>query len=124
MNYSEMTDFEINKAVAIAEGHSCYYGDGSFTNGLMGRKVTVKGNGVVGCMDFCNSWADAGPIILSNKISLHAPSLLESWSAEFVGSDEDVNDGYEVDYFHHRDKNPLRAAMIVFLMMQEKPNAA
>lgn len=105
-----MSDFEINKAVAIAEGHYCYYGDGSFTNGLMGRKVTVKGNGVVGCMDFCNSWADAGPIIESNLISIDA--IYEGttkWLA-FCGDDCE---------FRSVDANPLRAAMIVLLMMRE-----
>lgn len=104
MNYSEMSDFEINKAVAIAEGHSCYYGDGSFTNGLMGRKVTVKGNGVVGCMDFCNSWADAGPII--EKYGICLIPLKKGWLTGINGVDV-------------KNDNPLRAAMIVFLMMQE-----
>lgn len=116
MNYAEMTDFEINKAVAIAEGHSCYYGDGSFTNGLMGKKVTVKGNGVIGCMDFCNSWADAGPIIESGFISIQF--YQGNWMASVNPSQET---GFRAACFIER-KNPLRAAMIVFLMMQEGCN--
>lgn len=103
-----MTDFEINKAVAIAEGHSCYYGDGSFTNGLMGRKVTVKGNGVVGCMDFCNSWADAGPIIERERITITSALKRDWWDAIDISANIEV-----------RHENPLRAAMIVLLMMRE-----
>ncbi|MBN1088107.1 phage protein NinX family protein [Pantoea sp. 1B4] len=123
MNYAEMTDFEINLAAAhIAMGADDY--DWStekqevYIAGMDGGEFLPHAH-----FNPCNSWADAGPIIVSNKISLHAPSLLGSWSAEFVGSDDDVNDGYEVDYFQHRNINPLRAAMIVFLMMQEQPNA-
>ncbi|UBB12373.1 phage protein NinX family protein [Pantoea eucrina] len=120
MNYSEMTDFEINKAVAIAEGHSCYYGDGSFTNGLMGRKVTVKGNGVIGCMDFCNSWADAGPIIEANKIAM----IPESDGTWFALGNPQIKSNWRVQSTgaFHNDTTPLRAAMIVFLMMQEASN--
>lgn len=119
MNYSEMTDFEINSEVAAKVG-------GFLAKDIFEKEQTIfkwhPSNKYLK-FDPCNSWADAGPIIVSNKISLHAPSLLGSWSAEFVGSDDDVNDGYEVDYFQHRNINPLRAAMIVFLMMQEQPNA-
>lgn len=114
MNYAEMSDFEINKAVAIALGHKCYYGDGSFTNGLMGSSVVVKGNGVIGAVNFCNSWADAGPIIEQNKISL-AFDGVEWWAddkAKFICDDY----VWKVD--GEASRNPIRAAMIVFLMMQ------
>lgn len=73
--------------------------------------------------NYCDSWADAGPIISNNKISLHAPSITKTWMAEFAGSDDDVNDGFHVDYFEHHHENPLRAAMIVFLMMKDSENA-
>lgn len=112
MNYSEMSDFEINKAVAIAEGHSCYYGEGSFTNGLMGRKVTVKGNGVMGCMDFCNSWADAGPIIEKENISLTCHQSRDEWAAIFNRNAMAAH------------SNPLRAAMECCLIKKERENAA
>lgn len=65
--------------------------------------------------DPCNSWADAGPIIEKHLICLAADVFAEpqdggrwvaqpayGWGSERVRSD-----------------NPLRAAMIVFLMMQE-----
>ena len=106
MNYEVMSDFEINKAVAIALGHKCYYDNGSFTNGLMGSSVVVKGNGTIGSVNFVNSWADAGPIIQENKIPLNP--FRDAWTA---GERRDV-----------KSKNPLRAAMIVFLMMKESDN--
>ena len=106
MNYSEMSDAQINDAVAIA-----------IRKGKALSLYQVEGADL--CTDFCNSWADAGPIIAANKISL----------------DFDA-DGYEplkmhgARLHHHAvrfitvESEPLRAAMIVFLMMQEKPDAA
>lgn len=120
MDYSKLSDFEINRLVAIAEGHKCYYGDGSYTND--GQHVTVKGNGFIGWFQPCSEPDIAFRIIMKNNISLHAPRYREGWMAEFTGSDEDVNDGFDVDYFQSHHANPLRAAMIVFLMMQDSDN--
>ncbi|STQ10412.1 Protein of uncharacterised function (DUF2591) [Enterobacter cloacae] len=72
--------------------------------------------------DYCNNPADAWPIIVDNEISLN--SYGSAWEASFehdapigaFGTDETVTSGYE-----HR--NPLRAAMIAFLMKQEQANA-
>lgn len=119
MNYSEMSDFEINKAVAIALGHKCYYDNGSFTNGLMGSSVVVKGNGTIGSVNFVSSWADAGPIIEANKISIFSDS------DEGSDTDKSPNDywwsaiSFDTGCQHNAESNPLRAAMIVFLMMKE-----
>lgn len=103
MNYQEMSDFEINKAVAIAIGYSpemCEQGwEGS-------SKVGVEWENESGYpsrwFDYCNSWADAGPIIQKNIIPLNP--FRDGWVA---GERRNV-----------RDKNPLRTAMIVFLMMK------
>ena len=97
MNYSEMLDFEINKAVAFHIGLST---------------VIAAEN-----LEFnpCNSWADAGPIIDQYGIGLMPlkRDLPKAW---------DISAGLlsNTDYKH---ENILRAAMIVFLMMQEQPNA-
>ncbi|MBD8129416.1 phage protein NinX family protein, partial [Pantoea agglomerans] len=66
MNYAEMSDFEVNKAVAVALG-------GVATTDYRGLAIYDMGESqplvVSQCMhskgDFlpCNSWADAGPII-------------------------------------------------------------
>lgn len=119
--YSELSDFEINKLVAIHCGHQCYYGDGSYTND--GLNVTVKGNGRIGWFNPCRLPEDAWAIIVENNISLHAPRFKEGWMAEFTGRYEDVNDGFDVDYFDAHNENPLRAAMIVYMMMKDNENA-
>lgn len=109
-NHTEMTDFEINQAVGLATGEATA---GEPLLGIVIRNSNGKR------FDPCTSWAAAGPIIAANKISIHAPRFGEGWMAEHTGSDEDVNDGFTVDYFEHHHQNPLRAAMIVFLMMQK-----
>ena len=115
MNYNEMSDFEINKAVAIALGHKCYYDNDSFTNGLMGSSVVVKGNGTIGSINFVNSWADAGPIIQKYGIELSYDGI--SWSA----GNNLRNIGWYNDWKNHPE-SPCRVAMIVFLMMRESNN--
>ncbi len=88
---------------------------GFFNHGVQGKN-TVK------LPDYCNNPADAWPIIVDNEISLN--SYGSAWEASFehdapigaFGTDETVTSGYE-----HR--NPLRAAMIAFLMKQEQANA-
>lgn len=65
--------------------------------------------------DPCNNPADAWPIITANKISIYAMS------------EADKRGGWGAEAFHPNDAysfndNPLRAAMIVFLMMQESAN--
>lgn len=113
--YSEMSDFEINKAVAIIEGHKCYYDNGTYTNGLDANRAVVKGNGIIGGFNPCNSWVDAGPIIAENLIGI--TPMLSGWKA----APERSPSGFK-DYTSAAHSNPLRAAMIVFLMMQESTN--
>lgn len=60
--------------------------------------------------DYCNSPADAWPIIEQNKISLTYHTSRGHWSAIF---------NHENISMHG---SPLRAAMIVFLMMKESEN--
>jgi len=68
--------------------------------------VNVIIDGSQSTFDPCNSWADAGPIIEQNRISIVEQA--QDWCAEGRGI-------YPIP-----DKNPRRAAMIVFLMMQEQ----
>ncbi|MEM8396674.1 DUF2591 family protein, partial [Morganella morganii] len=105
--------FEINKAVAIANGYK-----------VMSCEESVLAYIDSGYKPFdpCNNPADAMPIIIENNISLHAPRLREGWMAEYTGSDDDVNDGFQADYFDAHNKNPYRAAMEVFLMMKDAEN--
>lgn len=108
MDYSKMSDFEINKAVGESTGEALNTEE---TLNLVIRNSTGRR------FDPCNSWADAGPIIQQNNISLLKCERMDSWVA---GSSYWV-DGAEwsVDWLSD-DKNPLRAAMIVYLMMHDK----
>ncbi|KMV68210.1 hypothetical protein AI29_10015, partial [bacteria symbiont BFo2 of Frankliniella occidentalis] len=111
MNYQEMSDSQINLEVAKALGL-----DVSMMLSLLNARECpiggraeqwVKNNKTGGSFDPCNSWADAGPIIQENRISLFASDDEGKWMAQFIN--------YKTV---HMDKNPLRAAMIVFLMMK------
>ena len=60
--------------------------------------------------DYCNNPADAWPIIAENRIRVN-PVLYTKWMAEDYL--EDIS---------HAGENPLRCAMVVFLMMKEQEN--
>lgn len=96
-DYSKMSDFEVNKAVAEITGDS---------------RPKVEEWGISRTIpDYCNNPADAWPIILDNSISViqHEEYQGQPWFA-CKGRINATN------------INPLRAAMIVFLMMKEAGN--
>lgn len=100
MNYSELSDFEINKAVG------CVTGEANNSEDVFNLVIrNTNGNK----FDPCNSWADAGPIIEKSGIGIMP--MLMGWRAA-------TERGCR-DYTSIANENPLRAAMIVFLMMQE-----
>lgn len=119
MNYSEMTDFEINCAVAASLGREFFYNSPgepgkrrkSFVIDDVCRDVYESGAWSSDVFDPCKSWADAGPIIGKENISLIFG--FGHWDA--MSPDGESLQAEEV--------NPLRAAMIVFLMMQGQANA-
>lgn len=106
MDYSKLSDFEINRLVAIAEGHKCYYGDGSYTND--GVNVTVKGNRRIGWFNPCREGDTAWQIIRDNEIN-----ILWNWN------EEGLHGATASPLYEYEHENVLRAAMTVFLMMQE-----
>lgn len=127
MNYSKLTDIEINLAVGKLISRDSWSLVNSEGKACIHEFAEPVGNFGVMCLgwkvfDPCNSWADSGPIFEAEKISLHAPRFGEGWMAEFTGSDDDVNDGFQVDYHEAHDPNPLRAGLIVFLMMKDAEN--
>lgn len=119
--YRDKSDFEINLRVA-----QIIFTDSEYDVIKQSMEVVKfqngDGKGTCHAFDPCNNPADAMPIIIENKISLHAPVFSEGWMAENTGSDEDVNDGFQVDYFDAHNQNPCRAAMEVFLMMKDAEN--
>ncbi|EPY6812518.1 phage protein NinX family protein [Klebsiella quasipneumoniae] len=94
MDYSKLSDFEINRRV--------------FSLAMNGRDWNRQGSGV---FDFCNNPADAWPIILANKINIRFGAEGFRHEAQFIQYGRE-----SVEAYH---ENPLRAAMIVFLKMQE-----
>ncbi|OWO87209.1 hypothetical protein B5C26_00050 [Photorhabdus luminescens] len=100
--YSELSDFEINAHVAEKMDFHKYiinYSDNPSYNYVRVNDRTF---------DSCNNPSDAMPIIIENKISL--VYVNNYWSArQFHNACIEIN-----------DENPLRAAMIVFLMMRDE----
>lgn len=107
MDYTQLSDAELNLEVAKI----MYAGDVVYTPYKHRDDAEVfHKNGLSTMVAYCNFWKDAGPIIENNQISLD--SIYEGgprWLS-FAGED---------GQFRHVNSNPLRASMIVFLMMQE-----
>lgn len=99
-DYASMSDQQINKLVAAADGmdSGAHY---------MGDVVVLRDNRWVS-FDPCNNPEDAWPIILSNKIGINPGTSSDKWAAHYCNWDIAI-----------ADANPIRAAMIVFLMMKE-----
>lgn len=103
MNYEKLSDFEINKAVSTALGMDV-------------SGATEENNIMYGYVDdYCNNPSDAWPIIFSSRTMLNPYCADELWKAEVPCGFDGLFKEYATCY--HR--NPLRAAMIVFLMMQD-----
>ena len=105
--WDDWSDFEINCSMAIAQGCDVVVelspSSSSVYCGYEGLESTQAER------DYCNNPADIWPIIYNNEIQV-TPSKSELSSAATF-----TNHGY-VDKERY-DKNPLRAAAIVFLMM-------
>jgi len=91
-NYEDKSDDEINSAV----------------QDIVETEWQAEQNCLI---DYCNSPSDAWPIITENRIALMPDVLLKGqWNCGTLKTGS-------TDYCQH--ENPLRAAMIVFLKMQE-----
>ncbi|EGF7372557.1 TPA: DUF2591 family protein [Escherichia coli] len=122
MDYSQLSDFEINVAVFEA----IHNGSPDYKEGENGDMVFVSFEGDIvngdaveveverGSFNPCANPADSWPIITENNISiiLDNPSMpCATDNARDLFDDALPNVGVAYD-------NPLRAAMIVFLMMR------
>lgn len=122
MNYEDMSDFEVNGAVAaiVTGGDVIEKYDMAEAPTADGVQVVYK-VGVHGeFLDYCNNPSDAWPIVVDNEITIAKHVSNDEWEA--------YGGGYEVNYDHEiescrdaefMDKNPLRAAMICFLKMKD-----
>lgn len=115
-DYSAMSDFEINKAVADIAMNGTWHLEPSHLNNTTGGWL-YGSNGIqtYPMPDYCNSAADAYPIIMDNKISIlnlyQACNCHDGWMAKFSHVSSKI------------ESNPLRAAMIVFLMMKDRESS-
>lgn len=116
MDYSKLSDFEINSAVAKALGLSVSTSHSSIAPWVYCGHDEDGGYGW-GERDYCNNPADAWPIIVGNRIALHP--LHPVYENEWRASAED-----DCGFIGCSSSNlsPLRAAMIVFLMMKDAEN--
>lgn len=118
MNYEGMSDIEISKAVATCLGHkvvknSFYSDDRPYMRKMWHvDKDNEKGGFYYAAAlpDYCHNAEDAWPIIVENKIFV-GPWNKDTWQAFFN------RDGKNYQC-RTLNENPLRAAMIVFLMMK------
>lgn len=127
MDYSQLSDFEINKRIAIALNIDMHFfipeSENSFDLEIlpseMGPIWQTSADMVLqyspsngNCFNPCNNPADAWPIITANRIAIIPAMNADKWAANH--GDWDV---------FSTDAKPLRAAMIVFLMMQDAKHA-
>ncbi|MEN4908961.1 phage protein NinX family protein [Rahnella bonaserana] len=101
-DYSAMHDAEINMLVCKRLG----LGISSYCRILSIGDYSILLDDNNTLVDYCNNPADAWPIILENKISINHWCTGE-WTADCLFGDFVFSD------------TPLRAAMIVYLMMKD-----
>ena len=102
INLKCVSKFHINKAVAEKLGQNRY--TKTFPDGTS-EELTFEI--IKNTTDYCNSWANAGPIIEKHGITLIA--LKECWLASC---------GDNPSSSRNEHKSPLVAAMLVFLDME------
>ncbi|ELY4101201.1 DUF2591 family protein [Cronobacter sakazakii] len=108
MDYSQLSDQEINLLVAKIQ-----HPDKTFIESKTRSPSVVMLNHINMWIDYCNNPADAWPIIVKNRISIINLDE-DEWGARGVADRNSKRAIHE---------NSLRAAMIVFLMMQESQHA-
>lgn len=123
-NYSELSDFEINCLVAGSLGNISVSRPKDELSGSSVSYLVQVSSGlnkvgeIVVCemevkKDFCNNPSDAWPIIVENGITLAFDG--SDWWADSYAC---WVDGCEWQIEGEISRNPLRAAMIVYLMMK------
>lgn len=111
MDYSQLHDAQINMRVCKTLGLEL----SSYARIIKQDDATILLSDNKTLVDYCNNPADAWPIIVGNQISLMYEEAIGKWCAGkpyWVDGSE-----WQLDT-DVMEANPLRAAMIVFLMMQ------
>ena len=119
-DYNEMSDFEINKLVAMTiEGvdfdivGNAKYAVDCFIKSIDGESVNVlwSGDREYSFFNPCNNPSDMWPLILEIGICITVNRFGE-WYASALDS--------VGEFKQWSDKNPLRAAAIVYLMLKDE----
>ena len=112
-DYSKMSDFEINKAVAINRGGY----QGHVKHMEHGVKESDRDSHGIFYFerDYCNNPSDAWPIMKESLIGVTPDE--DGVTMRFYG---DWTARAHCKNLQFTDKNPLRAAMIVYLMMKDE----
>lgn len=119
MNYEKLSDFEINKLIAVKLApNGCIVINESPRSDSEVVVTTENGDGCTknSYVDYCNNPSDAWEIIDSNLICLMADVFCEPQD----GGKWIAQPAYGWQHERVRNDNPLRAAMIVYLMMKDK----
>lgn len=107
--YTELSDFEINKAVfhkaKIKHKYFRFLPNGVITYNIKGKYKVF---------DPCNNPSDAMPIIIENKICMNYVDSDIGWGACHFDGEKGELEVY--------DKNYYRVAMICFLLMKDAEN--
>lgn len=116
-----MSDFEINCEVAILINPDLAYADESQVteeedSTVNFRLCDVLGNELdAGTYNYCNNPSEAWPIIDKNRIDIKFYSSLDMACAKGF-----INKGMSIcQSFKSENENPLKAAMIVFILMKQ-----
>lgn len=116
-DYSKLSDFEINRSVAIAIG---FHPDECDIAKRGSTSVGVEWNEDTGyairAFDYCNKPADAWPIIDENNITI----INDHPEIRYAVNNLNAYRSGDNNCIVKSDSNGLRAAMIVFLIMKEK----
>lgn len=111
MKYKDATGDQINELVKMAEIKR-HPSESEFDKVFLCALKNSNPN-------YCANPIDACPIIIKNKISIMSDGDLWEASIDFNG-DLEKHGTDEVLTKHYEHANPFRAAMIVYLMMQDE----
>lgn len=118
MNYENMSDFEVNAAVSMHvlwKNRHCEEVDCNDKTGAVSWADGANWHE----FNPCNNPSDAWPIMLENSIGIARDTRFFCDDPQELIEMDTWEASHCIDGVYCNDKNPLRAAMIVFLMMQE-----
>ena len=116
MDYSTLNDDKINQLIAKAVGLRVALIDYVMPDGSI-AVLNSSSSAARLLVNYCTCPKDTMPLIIKNNISILAPSFFEDELSGW-GACSEVD--HSVIY---RSSNPLRAAAIMFLIMNEESKA-